>query len=222
MFVFTKEMAEKLKKVRKESGLSQKEVGIRMGLKMDSAQAYIARLERGEIKNPSLKTILDYLSVCNYAWSKFFSELSAIQFNLSHNEIMRKVEIPRYYQKIDRDVAKYTHSIQTKFSQKQNIKPLTLQKQEKMATEFLKYRTVIEQIEQEVTKLMGNTEEPGLVNQFYKSFARECYRTLKTHGLSPKSEAKLRARFLIWQNRGLKRELLEKVKEIAIKYLEHI
>ncbi|MEO0092155.1 MAG: helix-turn-helix transcriptional regulator [candidate division WOR-3 bacterium] len=215
MFTFTKDMAEKLKKIRKESKLSQREVGIRMGISPSSAQSFIAQLEAGRIKNPTLKTILDYLSVCNYAWSKFFGDLSAIQFSLNHNKIMRQVEIPKYRQKIDRDVAKYTHSIKTKFSQKQDIKPLTLEKQEEMAIKFLRHRQIIEQIEQDVTILMGNTEEPGIVNQFYKAFARECYRALNKYGISSKSDAKIKERLLVWQNRGLKRELLEKIKELV-------
>ncbi len=215
MFTFTEEMAQKLKKIRKESKLSQKEVALRMGLKSDAGRSFIAQLEAGRIKNPTLKTILDYLSVCNYAWSKFFGELSAIQFSLNHNKIMQQAEIPKHYQKIDRDVAKYTHSIKTKFFPKQNIKPLAPEKQEEMAIKFLKHRKIIEQIEQDVTILMGNTEEPGIVNQFYKAFARECYRALNKYGISSKSDAKIKERLLVWQNRGLKRELLEKIKELV-------
>ncbi|MEO0091916.1 MAG: helix-turn-helix transcriptional regulator [candidate division WOR-3 bacterium] len=218
MFIFTKEIGLGLKKIREKSGLTQKEVAERIGMKSASGRCYIARLEAGLIKNPSLRTILDYLSVCNYAWSKFFGELSAIQFSLNHNKIMQQAEIPKHYQKIDRDVAKYTHSIKTKFFPKQNIKPLAPEKQEEMAIKFLKHRKIIEQIEQDVTILMGNTEEPGIVNQFYKAFARECYRRFKKYGAGPEAEAKISERFSVWQARGLKPELLKKVKELVGKY----
>jgi transcriptional regulator with XRE-family HTH domain len=50
-------MGERLAQIRKQAKLSQKEVAERMGIKSKSGQAYIARLENGIIKNPSIKTI---------------------------------------------------------------------------------------------------------------------------------------------------------------------
>ncbi|MDH5682891.1 MAG: helix-turn-helix domain-containing protein [bacterium] len=41
-FVFTKEMAELLRKIRKKAGLSQKEVAERMGLSPKSGHSYIS------------------------------------------------------------------------------------------------------------------------------------------------------------------------------------
>lgn len=222
MFIFTQDMAENLRKIREQCKLSQKEVGVRMGIRKSSAQSFIAQLESGLIKNPSLKTILDYLSVCNYSWSQFFSDLSAIQFKLSHKKIIRQVKIPKYHKKIERDVAKYTHSIQTKFAQKQRIKPLTLEKQDKMALGFLKHRVIIEQIEQEITSLLANTQEPAIVNQFYKAFARECYRILKKHSDASRANQKINQTTEKWIKQGLKKELLAKVKEKLIKYIESI
>ncbi|MFB0509548.1 MAG: helix-turn-helix domain-containing protein [bacterium] len=52
MFVFTKEMADLLDKIRKKPGLSQIEVAEKIGLSIKSF-TYISILENGKIKNPS-------------------------------------------------------------------------------------------------------------------------------------------------------------------------
>ncbi|MDH5185459.1 MAG: helix-turn-helix domain-containing protein [candidate division WOR-3 bacterium] len=53
-FVFTKEMAELLKKMRIKSGLSQAEVAVRIGFSYKSADSFIAHLEKGLLKNPPM------------------------------------------------------------------------------------------------------------------------------------------------------------------------
>ncbi|MEO0114088.1 MAG: helix-turn-helix transcriptional regulator [candidate division WOR-3 bacterium] len=58
-FVFTKEMAELLKKVREGSNLSQAEIAKRLGFVAKSGKVYISYLENGKIKNPSLGLILN-------------------------------------------------------------------------------------------------------------------------------------------------------------------
>ena len=59
MFIFTKEMAEKLRKIRETALLTQQEVALRIGLKTKSGKSVICQLESGTVKNPSLRTILD-------------------------------------------------------------------------------------------------------------------------------------------------------------------
>jgi len=242
-----KELGILLAEIRKKAKLTQKEVGERLGFSGRSGNVYISRLEKGGINNPSLWLILKYLDVCEKPWPAFFQELSAIYFNKQHNKIIAQVPTTRFYQKVDRDVAKYTHSIQTKFSEKQNLKPLTQEKKDKMSVEFGKHRAVIEQIEREITSLLGNTSEPIINNQYYKAFAREVHSILKkitTKARNSKSRwdeatskeettkefsailasstvnMKLNQIIEKWVKKGLKREILEQVKEIPIKYLK--
>jgi len=228
MFVFTKPMGEKLAVIRKKSKLSQKEVAERMGIKSKAGQSYIAQLENGMIKNPGIKTICDYLSICGYPWGSYFNDISAMHFNMQNWKIISQVDIPRHYKKVSRDVAKYQHSIETKFSEKQGLKPLKIEKQEKMALGFLKHRVVIEPIETEVQKLLGELNAPLVSNQFYKAFVRECYRVIKkltTKGISADSvslAASIKLNQIIdkWVEKGLDRNILEKVKDIPIRYFQ--
>lgn len=236
--VLAKEIGELLASYRKKCHLTQTELAVRLGLSAKSGIVTISRLEKGNFKNLSLDLILGYLTICEKPWSAFFEKLAGIYFDKQHQKIMAQVPATKYYKKIDRDVAKYTQGIKTKFSEKQNIKPLTQEQKEKMAVEFGKYRTVMEQIEQEITLLLGDSNEPRLYNQFYKAFARECYRVINkfiTKSRKEKSTKKISANQLSatikerlhlivkkWCNRGLKRKILEQIIEIPFKYIQAI
>ncbi len=93
IFIFTKEMAELLKTMRQRGRLSQQEVAVRLGLSRKSGKIYISSLERGEIKNPTIGTILRFLKVCGISWSNFFAELSAIDFGMEHEKPLTKVKL---------------------------------------------------------------------------------------------------------------------------------
>ena len=248
-FTLTKEIGNLLAKIRKEARLTQKDVAERLGLSEKAGKMYISKLEQGNIKNPSMNTILHYLTVCNKPWVSFFEKLAGIYFMKSHWKIISQVDIPRHYKKVTRDVAKYQHSIETKFSEKQGLKPLKQEKQEKMAIGFLKHRVVIEPIEREVQKLLGELNAPLISNQFYKAFARECYSALKKittkarnakrrwskatsneenskeiSVVSASSALNIKLNQIIekWVQKGLERNILEKVKEIPIKHFQNM
>ena len=120
MFIFTKGIAEKLAKLRKESLLSQKEVALRMGINPKTGQSYIAQLEKGMIKYPYLSTILNYLDAIGGSWESFFRELSVLRSKQNHQEIMAKVKLPsdvKLQKKLDRDTFLY----ETKIKPPQNF-----------------------------------------------------------------------------------------------------
>jgi transcriptional regulator with XRE-family HTH domain len=229
--VITKELGSLLASARIKARLTQKEVGERLGFSGRSGRVYVSRLEKGGINNPSLWLILKFLNICEKPWASFFEKLAGIYFTKQHDRIMAQVPTTRYHRKIDRDVAKYTHSIKTKFSEKQKIKPLTQQKKDKMSLGFAKHRANIEPIEREIQKLLGELSAPLWSNQFYKAFARECYTILKKNKplntlisqkeLSASSVLNIKLNQIIekWAKKGLKREFLNKVKDIVLKYL---
>jgi transcriptional regulator with XRE-family HTH domain len=259
-YKITKETGKLLTDIRKKAHLTQEEMGERLGFSGKSGRVYVSRLERGRIENPSLWLILKYLSICEKPWASFFEQLSGIYFNKEHEKVMSQIPTSTEFRKVDRDVAKYTHSIETKFSRKQDIKPIEQKQKEKMSAEFGKYRAVIEDIEREVTLLLGESAEPYLLNQFYKAFARECYSILKKNNMPQTRPApfdkmtsdkqiiqnlnntyldkrygvntdekktistdindKLNLLVEKWVKKGLKREILEKIKEIPMKYFK--
>ncbi|MCX7785337.1 MAG: helix-turn-helix domain-containing protein [candidate division WOR-3 bacterium] len=217
-----REIGKLLKDIRKRARLTQKDVGIRLGFSQKSGRVYVSRLERGLIENPSLWLILEFLNICEKPWPAFFEKLASIYFMKKHDKIMAQIPSTKYYKKIDRDVAKFTHSIETKFSEKQKIKPLTQDKKEQMTVQFAKHRVNIEPIEQEITKLLGETQVPIILNQFYKAFAREYYSLLRKTSVSSVSSVTNQRLNQIqdkWIKKGLQPEFLEKVKEIVVRYI---
>jgi transcriptional regulator with XRE-family HTH domain len=84
-FIFTKEMAELLRKIRERAGLSQAEVAERIGLSKQSGN--ISHLEKGVVKNPPLGTVLMILRACGESWPEFFKELDRIDFKLRHENL---------------------------------------------------------------------------------------------------------------------------------------
>jgi len=230
----TKEMGSLLADIRKKACLTQKEVAERIGFSGNSGRVYVSRLEKGGINNPSLWLILQYLTVCEKPWSAFFEKLAGIYFTKQHDKIIAQVPTTRFYKKIDRDVAKYEHSIDSKFSVKQGVKPLPQEQKEKMAKDFGIYRANIEPIEREITLLLGDSGEPIINNQYYKAFARECYSAIRKANMpqmntdekqekSPVNNCGVNLDKIIekWVEKGLKREILEKVKEIPLKYYKN-
>ena len=232
--VITKELGILLAEIRKKAQLTQKEVAERLGFLGNSGRVYVSRLENGGINNPSLWLILQYLNVCEKSWSAFFGNLAGKYFNKQHVKTIAQVPFTTFHKKIDRDVAKYEHGIDSKFSVKQEVKPLPQEQKEKMAKDFGRYRANIEPIEREITLLLGNSGELPLLNQFYKAFVRECYSILKksepqstqssqekdsVDSVFPAVNQKLNEVIEKWVKKGLKREILEQVKEITIKNL---
>ncbi len=111
-FIFTKEMAGNLKKIREKAGLSQLEVAKRIGLTYKTADSFISHLEKGSIKNPSLGAILLYLSACGESWSEFFKHLDAIDFRTRHERLISQLPKPPIQRKIQRDAMKYEIGIE--------------------------------------------------------------------------------------------------------------
>ncbi len=224
--LLAKEIGALLTSYRRKSHLSQSELANRIGLSAKSGKISISHLEKGKFKKLSLDLVLNYLTVCEQSWSAFFEKLSGIYFTKQHEKVMAQVPTSKLFKKVNRDVAKYAHSIDTKFSKKQNIKPIRQEQKEKMSAEFGKYRANIEDIEREVTLLLGNSGEPPVYNQFYKAFARQYYSFYRKQNLQKINTNKRKVNIINldkkiadWVNRGLKKEILDKIVVIVDKHI---
>jgi transcriptional regulator with XRE-family HTH domain len=129
MFIFTKEMAEKLRKIREIARLTQKEVALRIGIKSKSGRSVIGQLESGMVKNPTLKTILDYLSACGESWPEFFKELDRIDFKTRHEKMISQLPPEATKRKIQRDAMRYEIGVEFPSKEKEEIDTGRLKKQ---------------------------------------------------------------------------------------------
>ena len=116
-FVFTREMGDLLKKCHLKAGLSQAELGERIGFSKKTTYSQISHLENGIIKNPPIGNIILYIKACGVPLVNFFQKMSAIDFKIEHEKVMRQVEMPSNLKpdqrkKIDRDTALYLNKVQ--------------------------------------------------------------------------------------------------------------
>ena len=192
-FLFTKEMAELLKKMRIKSGLSQTEVAERIGLSSKTKDSYISHLEKGRLKNPALGLILLYLRACGESWSEFFKHLDAIDFRTRHEQMISQIPIPPEQRKIQRDAMRYEIGVVYPSKEKEEIDFDRLKKQIK---------------DKILVLLTKNQIEESQINS-YQKFASEHFdflAALNKPGMKMVIEK--------YQRAGLQRHLLFKITKI--------
>ena len=129
MFNFTEGMAKILRRLRENANLTQKEVATRMGVKTKYGQSLIAQIEMGKVKNPSLRTILDYLRACGESWPEFFKQLDTIDFKMRHEKMIAQVYPPPTERKIQRDAMRFEIGVEFPSKEKEEIDFERLKKQ---------------------------------------------------------------------------------------------
>lgn len=199
MFNFTKEMAKILRRLRQNANLTQKEVATIMGVKIKYGQSLIAQIEMGKVKNPSLRTILDYLRACGASWVEFFKQLDIIDFKQRHEKMIAQVNPPPVERKIQRDAMKYEINIEFPSKGKEEIDFDRLKKS----------------ITDKVLILLSRNQIGESRIILYQKFAREYYQTLKKHyNQDPKIlTKKLMNVVQRWQKEGLQKEILIQLQE---------
>jgi transcriptional regulator with XRE-family HTH domain len=120
-FIFTKEMAGLLQKIRIKAGLSQSEVAKRIGLFSKTKDSYISHLEKGRLKNPALGLILLYLRACGESWPEFFQELDRIDFKMRHEKMITQLPPEATKRKIQRDAMRYEIGVEFPSKEKEEI-----------------------------------------------------------------------------------------------------
>ena len=121
-FVFNEAMGSLLKSMREKAGLFQGDIANALGFKSRTSFTYISRLEKGLIRNPSMRTIIMYLNACGGDRLRFFTELNKIlikqeqeqvmsEIKLSYKDAKKRVGYKTLIQKLDRDTALYANKI---------------------------------------------------------------------------------------------------------------
>jgi transcriptional regulator with XRE-family HTH domain len=220
--VFFQELGKKLIVVRKTAGLTQVRIAKEIGL----TRQYIIQIEKGKAKNPTVGVIFTYLDVCNVRWTDFFAEFKRRIDKIDNDQVIKEAGLSsatglsfRQKQKVDRDISYYRMRIDGK---KGKAKSLSEQQKHRAAVKFGKYRLIIEPLEAEVQKKLGELNVPIAHNQAYKDFTRECFSALKKY--YHKDQLLLTQRFAeimkSWQAQGLKEEVLLIIKDIVIAHFE--
>jgi len=62
------ELGARLRELRVKSGLSQMKVSERMGFDPTHGYKYVFRLEKGQVPNPTMRTVASFLEACDASW----------------------------------------------------------------------------------------------------------------------------------------------------------
>jgi transcriptional regulator with XRE-family HTH domain len=193
MFIFTKEMAKKLKEIRENSRLTQVEIAKELGLKAKYGQSFIARLENGMVRNPSLKTILDFLRTCGESWPEFFKQLDTIDFKIRHEKMISQLPPPATQRKTQRDAMRYEIGVEFPSKEKEEIDFDRLKKQ----------------IKDKILVLLNKNQIGENQINSYQKFALEHFEFLASL-----NKAGMKMVADKYQRAGLKLHLLVKIKKI--------
>ncbi len=193
-FVFTREMAENLKKVREKAGLSQIEVANRIGLRYKTADSFISHLEKGRIKNPSLGAILLYIKACGASWSDFFKQLDIIDFKMRHEKMITQLPIPPEPRKVQRDAMRYEIGVEFPSKEKEEVDFARLKKR----------------IKDKVLVLLTKNQLAESQINSYQKFASEHF-----DFLAALNKPRMKMVIEKYQRAGLVRHLLFKITKIS-------
>ena len=197
-FVFTKEMANLLKKVREKANLSQVEIAKRIGFAPKSGKIYISLLENGKIKNPSLGFILRYLSTCGSSWAEFFKELDIIDFKMRHEKMILQLPPPATQRKIQRDAMRYEIGVEFPSKEKEEI-------------DFARLKKIIkEKVEVLFTRQSHSEQSEESRLAAYQKFAMEYFEFMASL-----NKAGMKMVIEKYQRVGLARHLIFKIKKIV-------
>jgi transcriptional regulator with XRE-family HTH domain len=203
-FIFTKEMAELLRKIRERAGLSQAEVAERIGLSKQAGN--ISHLEKGIVKNPPLGTVLMILRACGESWPEFFRQLDTIDFKMRHEKMIAQVHPPPTERKVQRDAMKYEINVEFPSKEKEEIDFTRLKKRIKDKVEML-----VSKEENTLTPALSHQGRGGeAIMTAYQRFASEFFdflAALNKPGMKMVIEK--------YQRAGLARHLIFKIKKIV-------
>jgi transcriptional regulator with XRE-family HTH domain len=144
-FVFTPEFGARLRQLRKRRDLSLRGLALLMGRNQPGSFNLLAKLERGELKHPSINLIVDYLRACG---SGFEDLLDLLEPHTSQPPVLK--------QKANAAVAELLMSL-PKAEQRAMLrweKATTEKREERAAAEPAKKKPRVESVQQRVFRVI--------------------------------------------------------------------
>ncbi len=165
----------KLRQLREKAGLSQMRLAAKMGFAPTHGYKYIFRLEKGQVPNPTLRTIATYLEACGAGWQEIADLLPAsatqkqpIQQPAKHAEVHPEPPPAR-----PRDTRPQRLRIRTE---------LLTKRQERAQAFWARF----ERVEQQIAEVLHKRGVVSNQQRHYFAFLRSCCLTIDSYsGLKP-------------------------------------
>jgi hypothetical protein len=116
-------------------------------------------------------------------------------------------------EKVKRDVGLY----EIKFRATENARSIPEKDKQTMVKRYSQYREFIEPIMAEVHKILCDVGVGVIWFMSYKNFVQQCVKAIREQSLNdPSQSADLTFLTRVWKKRGLRRDVMEKIKKVII------
>jgi transcriptional regulator with XRE-family HTH domain len=175
----------RLKQIRQQSGLSQMKLAKLIGFDPAHGYKYILRLEKGQVPNPTLRTVAAYLEACGTGWQAVVDELPSTG-TVSASPLFPSARSPRLVPGSmtlgPRPQSPALTSLSRASSRRKDSRPL----REQLRSRRLEQRELrthrfwagVKQAEEEIGALLDSLHLSSVRRRAYLAFARACCSTI--------------------------------------------
>lgn len=134
---FVRQIGAGLRLIRKRAGLNLKQLARQIAPESESYFRHLSRLERGEIKRPSINLIAEYLTACGSSFSEIIDILNQATRSLSRGELKARASVVRAIAKVPEPLKTEIQEIDRRLAR---IAPESVEKRVARAKMMLKNR----------------------------------------------------------------------------------
>jgi transcriptional regulator with XRE-family HTH domain len=170
----TLEMGAKLRQIRLEAGITQKELAERMGMGSRSGKASISLLELGKVPDPRISTIYLYLRACGASMQELLNLLALADKFQPDTTPIEQAELPTAVKDRLREVTgKQTEKFQRRIRRPRRGLPQPVAKQKEMVARMGRYRVTLNLIEHAVEQFLVDEGIEDALRPAYLAVARQ-------------------------------------------------
>jgi transcriptional regulator with XRE-family HTH domain len=227
-------LGERLRAVRLRSRLSQMKLAELMGFNPTHGYKYILRLEKGNVPNPTFRTVASFLRCCGASWeevSDVLPKLAGAPRPMARRPpaasapAVRRAASPKGTVKPMRHVEKSTEAPATPAPGRRNGRPLRMRLRSDLVAERARrassFWSRVDEVQTEVTEMLRAAKVLSSERHPYVAFVRPCCSTINAYSSARRSMVERRLDELVAEeaSKGRDRVWLVRVKSLCIESL---
>jgi transcriptional regulator with XRE-family HTH domain len=210
------QLGARLRELRERAELSQMQLAERMGFDPTHGYKYVFRLEKGQVPNPTLRTITAYLESCGAGWADVTGLLPAT------------TAAPEAEPKPERPVAKKgrKRSVEQPKPERRDTRPWHIRQREQLVAERARrvqdFWSRAERAERAVADALPGLNVPADQQRHYLAFVRPCCTIIDSYPAAQRRTVDHSISRLIAQRveAGLDEKSLARVRDICLEAMK--
>jgi transcriptional regulator with XRE-family HTH domain len=212
---FTREMGARLRTLRVRSGLTQKELAARMGLRPRGGRAQVSLVEAGLNPNPTLRLVTTYLRACGAGFAEFYDLLTRVDIKpVDTREIGRTGFPQERKEKLRQDTVRQVQKYRMRIEHPGRGAPMLPARQESAVRRFGRHRVRVNIVEEAVKQMLGLTEVKAAFYPGYLTLARQFLKVFRGSS-GPEQTERLAALTADAGRKGLDRKVALQVRTVV-------